>query len=99
MADEDKQELQNRLILEEIRTLQKRITSMETQIEAKIDRLSDMFRADHKVLEAKVHDIEVKHEVAIAVIKSEVTTRTAGIAFAISCGIAIVAEIIMLAAR
>lgn len=93
-ADEDKNELQNRLILEEIRTLQKRITTMETQIEAKIDRLADQFRADHRELETKVHDIQVKHEVAIAVIKNDVNLKTTGIAIACSGFIAIVSAVI-----
>lgn len=91
---EDKYELQSRLILEEVRTLQKRITTMETGLEAKIDRLSEMFRADHRELESKVHDMQVKHEVAIAVIKNDINLKTTGIAIACSGFIATVSAVI-----
>jgi len=97
MSEDDKKahdELQSRLILEEIRSLQKRINIMETQIEGKIDRLADQFRADHRDLETKVHDMEVKHEVAIAVLKNDVNLKTTGIAIACSGFIAIVSAVI-----
>lgn len=82
------------ILLDEIKSLHKRISTMESQIEAKIDRLSDMFREDHKELQAEVNRLNVE----LAVLKNDMKVKTTTVASItavfISSVIAIVAALI-----
>jgi len=83
-SDKDGWDVHSKLVISELKSIHKRLDTMETQLEDKIDKYSDMFRADHKDLENKFHAMEVKHEVELATIKTEMSVKSAMIAFVCS---------------